>query len=160
VAEHLLSVVATDTSVVPARVCGLLAQRNIAVSSIQMVKPAGGAYWCIQLVVCLGPEESVELVVKRLNRLVDVVKVVEISGKPHHERKSVFIRLRPATSDLIDLSQLATLFNAEILDLTASGTTLHLSADSARCDEFLAILEPYSVVEIVHGRQPASCWHR
>jgi acetolactate synthase small subunit len=80
-------------------VCGLLAQRNVDVNSVQMVKPTGGSHWWIQLVVCLGPDEGVELVVKRLNRLVDVVKIVEVSGDSSYERRSMLSACgpRPAT---------------------------------------------------------------
>lgn len=73
--EHLLSVLGTDSRTLPARVCGLLAQRNIPVSSVQMAKPVGSQHWWIQLVVCVDSTTEVQLVVNRLNRLVDVVKV-------------------------------------------------------------------------------------
>lgn len=149
--EHLLCVIASDARAVPARVCGLLAQRSVEVSSIQMAKPAGSTRWWIQLVVCLDRNGDVELVVKWLNRLVDVVKVVDLGSEPNRQRRSVFVRLRPSTADLIHVNQLVHLFGAEVVEVTPDITTLYLSATPARCEQFVAMLEPYTVVEAVPG---------
>lgn len=74
--ERLLCVLGTDSRILPARVCGLLAQRNIPVTSIQMTKPVGSQHWWIRLVVLVESTTDVQLVVNRLDRLVDVIKVI------------------------------------------------------------------------------------
>lgn len=144
---HLLCVLGADSHSLPARVCGLLAQRNIPVSSIQMSKPVGSQHWWIQLVVCVESTSEVELVVNRLSRLVDVIDVIDVSSEPSHQRQSMFVKLRPTASDLIHVREVARLFAAEVLEVAPAITTLYLSATPQRCEQFLALLAPYSIVE-------------
>jgi acetolactate synthase I/III small subunit len=144
VVGHLLCVLGEDLHSLPARVCGLLAQRNIPVSSIQMSKPVGSQHWWIQLVVCVESTSEVERVVNRLSRLVDVI---DVSSEPSHQRQSMFVKLRPTASDLIHVREVARLFAAEVLEVTPAVTTLYLSATPRRCEQFLALLAPYSIVE-------------
>jgi acetolactate synthase small subunit len=76
--ERVLSVVAVDDRRVPSRICGLLAQRVVTVSSIQMTHDRATSQWTIQLVACVENARELELLIKRLDRLVDVLEVVEI----------------------------------------------------------------------------------
>lgn len=100
--DHLICLIAEDGPTVPARVCGLLTQRNVDFSSVQMSRmPNGG--WRIQLVVHLGDAE-LELTV-------------------------------------IHIGEVARLFGAEVLEVDVRAVMLHLSADPASSDQFLALLE-------------------
>jgi acetolactate synthase regulatory subunit len=82
VVEHLLCMLGTDSIRLPSSICGLLAQRNIAASSIHMTKPSGSDHWWVQLVVSVDSTAEAELVVKRLDRLVDVVNVWLCANRP------------------------------------------------------------------------------
>ena len=145
--EHLLWVLASDSDQVPTRICGLLAHRNIATTSIQMTRSTGSPHWLIQLVVSVGSAAEIEFVAKRLNRLIDVVKVIDVSAARSHQRRSVFVKLRPAADELVHVSEIVRLFAAEVIEVTPAVITLYISASPARCDEFLAMLMPYTVVE-------------
>jgi acetolactate synthase I/III small subunit len=151
VVERLLWVLGSDSQTMPARVCGLLAQRNIPVNSIQMTKPADSQHWWIRLVVCVESMNEVELVANRLNRLVDVIKVIDVSSEPSHQRRSMFVRVRPAASDLMQVSEVARFFAAEVLEVTPAMTVLYLSASPRQCERFLALLAPYGTVEALPG---------
>ena len=76
--ERVLSLVAVDDRRVPSRICGLLAQRVVTISSIQMTHDHAASQWDIRLVACVENQLELELLIKRLDRLVDVLKVVEI----------------------------------------------------------------------------------
>lgn len=78
--ERMLSLVAVDDRRVPTRICGLLAQRVVTIKSIQMTHDRAAAKWTIQLVACVENELELELLIKRLDRLVDVLEVVEIAA--------------------------------------------------------------------------------
>jgi acetolactate synthase-1/3 small subunit len=94
--EHLLAVVAAPGRDVPAHVTGLLMPLDVEVVGMQLSHPPGSDLWWIQLSVRAPSPARVELLVKRLNRLVDVLRVVppEPGG---HRRQSVYVRLRPET---------------------------------------------------------------
>lgn len=95
VSEHQLCMLTSDSLMIPTRVCNLLAARKISVDSVQMTKLAGSSRWWIQLVVRVAEPDDVELLVKRLNRLIDVIKVIDITAGPNHQRPSVFVKFRP-----------------------------------------------------------------
>lgn len=78
--ERVLSLVAVDDRRVPSRICGLLAQRVVTISSIQMTHDHAASQWTIQLVACVANEFELELLIKRLERLVDVLTVTDIEA--------------------------------------------------------------------------------
>lgn len=77
--ERVLSLVAVGDGRVPSRICALLAQRVVTISSIQMIHDHAASQWTIQLVACVENERELELLIKRLDRLVDVLEVVAIA---------------------------------------------------------------------------------
>jgi acetolactate synthase small subunit len=78
--ERVLSLVAVDDRRVPTRICGLLAQRVVTISSIQIIHDQAASQWTIQLVACVENDLELELLIKRLDRLVDVLEVFEIAA--------------------------------------------------------------------------------
>jgi acetolactate synthase small subunit len=76
-AERLLLVETTSSDQVPARIARLLAQRRVQVGSLHMARQPGGGAWSIRLVVDVTDENQAELLVKRLNRVVDVIRVID-----------------------------------------------------------------------------------
>jgi acetolactate synthase regulatory subunit len=79
-AERLLLVETTSSDEVPARIARLLAQRRVRVGSLHMARQPGSGVWSIQLVVDVTDENQAELLVKRLNRVVDVICVVDTAS--------------------------------------------------------------------------------
>lgn len=150
-AERLLRMVTLGGPSVPSRVCSLLAQRSVEFSSIQMTRETSMSGWVIQVVVHVKDEPELHLLITRLNRLVDVVNVIEVDAQEHYARQSAFVRLSRIPSDLTDLVGIASAYSAEILEVMSTTAVLHLAASPAVCAEFLSALEPYSVVEVVRG---------
>ena len=81
-ANLVLRVEATSSDEVPARITGLLAQRRTQVSSLHMARRLGDGAWSIRLVVDVADDNQATLLVKRLNRIVDVIRVVDRDTGP------------------------------------------------------------------------------
>lgn len=145
--EHLLAVVAGPGRDVPARVTGLLMPLDVEVIGMQLSHPPDSELWWIQLTV-RASSARLELFVKRLNRLVDVLKVVALEPGGHR-RQSVYVRLRPEIADLGQVGDLARWFHAETLELTAEVLVLHLTAAPDQCEAFVSMLRPHGIVEVV-----------
>ncbi|WP_158605567.1 acetolactate synthase small subunit [Amycolatopsis panacis] len=96
----------------------------------------------------LPSAQRLELLTKRLNRLVDVLRVVtlELDG---HRRQSVHVRLRPDSADLVQVGELVRWFHAETVEITAGVMVLHLTAAPAQCNAFVSMLRPFGVVEFM-----------
>nr|WP_271209002.1 acetolactate synthase small subunit [Rhodococcus wratislaviensis]GLK33437.1 acetolactate synthase small subunit [Rhodococcus wratislaviensis] len=146
--EHQLVVVTGPGRDVPARVAGLLLPLDIEISSMQFSRQPDPELWWIQLAVRVPSEERLALLTKRLNRIVDVTRVVTV-GPQGHRRQSVYLRLRPDVTDLVHIGELTRWFRAETLELNTEGMVLHLTASPERCADFVSMLRPHGVIEIM-----------
>ncbi|MEW2507768.1 hypothetical protein AB0878_45640 [Amycolatopsis sp. NPDC047767] len=145
--EHLLAVTASPGRHVPARIAGLVLPSDIEVSGLQFSRPPGPKLWWIQMTVRVPCQERLELLVKRLNRLVEVLRVVCVEPDGHL-RQSVYVRLRPDAGSLAPVGELTRWFRAEILELNKDGLVLHLAAAPDRCAAFVSLLRPHGIVEV------------
>jgi acetolactate synthase-1/3 small subunit len=146
--EQLLAVVAAPGREVAARVAGLCMPSDIEITGMQFSHPPESDLWWIQLTVRVPSAQRLELLTKRLNRLVDVLRVVALEPDGHR-RQSVYVRLRPDTADLVQVGELVRWFHAETLELTAGVMVLHLTAVPDQCSAFVSMLRPYGVVEFM-----------
>jgi acetolactate synthase small subunit len=80
VADHVLCALTTGSERVASRICGVLAQRQIDVRSVQMTQVGDNAYWWVRLVVRASDESQVEMVAKWLERLIDVLNVFHLDA--------------------------------------------------------------------------------
>jgi len=146
--EHLLAVVAGPGRDVPARVAGLRLPSDIEITGMQCNRAQEPSGWWIQLAVRVRSAQHLELLIKRLNRLVDVLRVVQVEADAHR-RQSVYVRLSPGAADLVHVGELARWFHAETLEFAAEVLVLHLTAAPDQCREFVSMLRPYGVVEVM-----------
>jgi acetolactate synthase I/III small subunit len=150
VVDAPLCIVARDSRWIPARICGVLAQRNVAATSIQMCKPEGSRNWWIHLVVELDEPKEAQLLLKQLNRLVDVITVIDFSSEPSNHLRSVFVKVQPDRGELLHVRELCRSFAAEVIEVTPQAMTLFLSAAAERCEQLIGLLEPYNIAEICY----------
>lgn len=130
----------------PARLSGLLLPLEIELIGMQVDRIMDPDRWCVHLTVHLTSDRQLEFVAKRLNRLVDVERVVVIKDR-NICRQSVCVTLRPNVSDMASLWSLAHEFGAEPLDIDEERVLLHLNAAPDRCTSFVSKLRRYRVTE-------------
>lgn len=145
--DHLLAIVAGPGGSVPARVAGLLLPSDIEVIGMQLSHPPDSELWWIQLAVRVPSADRLQLLTKRLNRLVDVLRVVTLEPDGHR-RQSVYVRLRPEPAGLAQIGELVRWFHAETLELTTEAVVLHLTAAPDQCSAFVSLLRPHGIVEV------------
>ena len=145
--EHHLVIVAGPGHDVLARVAGLLLPMDVEIISLQFSRQSDPDRWRIQLAVHVPSADRLELLTKRLNRLVDVTRVI-IVGSRGHRRQSIYMRLRPDLADLVRIGELTRMFGAETLELSSRGMVLCLTATPERCADFESMLRPHGVAEV------------
>ncbi|RYF59816.1 MAG: hypothetical protein EOO27_08030 [Comamonadaceae bacterium] len=169
--EHQLVVVTGPGRDVPARVAGMLLPLDIEITNMQFSRQSDPDLWWIQLAVRVPSQERLEFLTKRLNRLVDVTRVVTV-GSTGHRRQSIYVRLRPDVTDLVHIGELTRMFGAETLELNSEGMLLFLTATPERCTDFESMLRLHGVMEVMTsavsafrtGSRTISCallpWHK
>jgi acetolactate synthase-1/3 small subunit len=145
--EFELVVVAAPGRDVPARVTTLLLPPDIEMIGMQFSHPPDSEVWWVQLAVRVPSRERLELLIGRLNRLVDVFNVVVLD--PDDDcRQSVYVRTVTAPTDLIRIVELTARFHAEIVETHTDAMVLHLNATPEQCATFVSTLRYRGAVEV------------
>jgi acetolactate synthase-1/3 small subunit len=100
-------------------------------------------------IVTAGSDEVLEQITKQLNKLVDVVKVVDLSEAAHIERELMLIKLRATGKDREEMKRMADIFRGRIIDVTDSTFVVELTGNSSKLDSFISAIDPGLILETV-----------
>jgi acetolactate synthase-1/3 small subunit len=100
-------------------------------------------------IVTNGSEEIVEQITKQLNKLIEVVKVVDLSDGAHIERELMLVKVRAAGKDREEMKRMADIFRGRIIDVTDKSYTIELTGEGSKLDAFLQAVEPGLILETV-----------
>jgi len=100
-------------------------------------------------IVTVGSDDVVEQITKQLNKLVEVVKVVDLTDGDHIERELMLVKVRAAGKDRDEMKRLADIFRGRILDVTDKSYTIELTGTGSKLDAFLQAIEPGAILETV-----------
>jgi acetolactate synthase-1/3 small subunit len=100
-------------------------------------------------IVTSGSDDVIEQITKQLNKLIEVVKVVDLSEAAHIERELMLIKVRATGKDREEMKRLADIFRGRIIDVTENTYTIELTGTVAKLDAFIEAIEPTSIMETV-----------
>ena len=146
---HTLSVLVENKAGVLSRVSGLFSRRGYNIESLAVgtCEEPGSSRITI---VCIGDDAGIEQVMKQLNKLIDVIKVSDITENERVERELALIKVNaePGTSRA-EIMQLATIFRAQIIDVGTKTIILSVAGDTDKIDALEKLLNQYGVKELV-----------
>jgi len=146
--RHVISVKVENRPGVLARVAGLFSARGYNIDSLAVSQTEHEDVSMMTLVV-KGDERIIEQVKKQLNKLIDVIKVMDHSDFPSVQRELVLVKVTSQPSKRSEIYQLAEIFRAEIVDISLKTITLELTGDPERIDNFIELMRPYSIKELI-----------
>ncbi len=150
--RHIISILLENESGALSRVAGLFSARAYNIESLT-VAPTDDPSLSRMTLVTTGSDEIVEQVCKQLNKLVDVVKLVDLTKDIHVERELILIKVKAENEQRDEIMRLAEIFNGHIIDLTDSTYTLEVTGDSEKIDAALKALENIPILEVVRSGQ-------
>lgn len=148
--RHIISILLENESGALSRVAGLFSARGYNIESLT-VAPTEDSSLSRMTLVTRGSEEIVEQITKQLNKLVEVVKLVELSGGPFIERELMMIKLRAVGEDREEVKRLADIFRGRIIDVTDSTYTVELTGAGAKLDAFIQAVGGKPILEVVRS---------
>jgi acetolactate synthase I/III small subunit len=101
--------------------------------------------------VTAGSEEIIEQIKKQLNKLIDTVKLLDLSEGLHIEREMMMIKLRALKEDREELKRLTDIFRAKIIDVTDTSYVVELTGTSTKLDAFIDAVPDGLIVEVVRS---------
>ncbi len=148
--RHIISDLLENEPGALSRVVGLFSQRNYNIESLT-VAPTEDPTLSRLTVTTIGNDRVVEQITKQLNKLIDVVKVVDLSEGEHIEREVMMIKLKANGQMRAEIKRTADIFRGHIIDVTPNTYTVQLIGDSAKLDAFIAALGTASILEVVRS---------
>jgi len=150
VKEHTIIITVANRVGVLARIAGHLSSRGYNIESIIGAPTENPDIYKIHLVVS-GTEERVEQVTKQLNKLVDIIKVVDISHRKNYiVREFILIKVK-ALKNRSEIFELIGVFKAKVVDVTRTQITIELSGPPQKIERFIELLRPYGIREFVRS---------
>ena len=146
--RHTISVLVENKFGVLTRVAGLFSGRGYNIDTLN-VAPTQDPNTSRMTIVTTGSDEIVEQITKQLNKLVDVVKVVDLSEGKHIERELMLVKVRAAGKDREEMKRTADIFRGRIIDVTDKSYTIELTGTTEKLDAFLEALDRGAILETV-----------
>ena len=145
---HLLSLLVDNKPGVLARVVGLVSRRGFNIDSLSVGPTENPELSRITMEVT-GDEVALEQITKQLHKLVNVVKITNLTKVNSIKRELVLIRVDCTPEQRGELTQIADIFKAKVADVGASQLTLEIQGDDDKIDDFQSLLRPYGIREVV-----------
>ncbi len=130
------------------RVAGLFSSRGYNIESLTVAATEDSTLSRMTLVTA-GSDDVIEQITKQLNKLIDVVKVVDLSEGDHIERELMLIKVRALGKDREEIKRLADIFRGRIIDVTDKSYTIELTGTGSKLDAFLDTIERSAILETV-----------
>lgn len=147
--KHVLSVTVRDRPGVLVRVAGLIARRAYNIESLSVAQSEEPGLSRLTLVLS-GGEDEVEQIEKQLQKLIDVIKVVNHSDAPYVDRELMLIKVAVATPEArVEVRQIAQDFRARILDVDRSSLIFEVTGDGRKMNAFIEQMRDFGITELI-----------
>ncbi len=146
--RHIISVLLENEAGALSRVIGLFSARGYNIETLT-VAPTEDPTLSRMTVVTAGSDEVIEQITKHLNRLIEVVKVVDLTEGQHIERELMLMKVRAVGKEREELKRTADIFRGRIIDVTEKSYTIELTGAATKLDAFIDAIDRAAILETV-----------
>ncbi len=146
--RHTIAALVENKFGVLSRISGLFSGRGFNIESLSVGETIDPAV-SLMTIVTTGDDQIVEQITKQLNKLIDVIKVVDYMEIDHVERELVLIKSAPKKNDKAEFLKLAEIFRGRIIDSGASTFTVEITGDEKKIAAFIELIRPFGIKEFV-----------
>ena len=146
--RHIISILLENESGALSRVVGLFAQRGYNIETLT-VAPTEDESLSRLTMTTIGTESKVEQITKQLNRLIEVVKLVNLTEGPHIERELMLIKVKAVGAQRAEIKRTTDIFRGQIVDISSSVYTIQLTGTSEKLAAFIEAIGASCVLETV-----------
>jgi acetolactate synthase-1/3 small subunit len=145
---HILSILLENEAGALSRVVGLFSARGYNIDSLTVATTEDPTL-SRMTIVTHGSEEVVEQITKQLNKLIEVVKVIDLNESEHIEREMMLIKVRSTGKDRDEMKRMADIFRGRIIDVTDKTYTIELTGTSEKLNAFIEAVDRAVILETV-----------
>ena len=148
--RHIISLLLENEAGALSRVAGLFSARAYNIESLT-VAPTEDPTVSRMTLVTNGSDEIIEQITKQLNKLVDVIKLLDLSEYRHIERELMLIKVSVRGDSREEVKRLVDIFRGRVIDVTDSTYTIELTGDTQKLDAFIDALDRKLIIEVVRS---------
>lgn len=146
--RHILSLLVENEAGALSRIAGLFSARAFNIESLT-VAPTEDPSASRMTIVTNGSDEIIEQIMKQVNKLVDVIKVMDLSESDHIERELMLIKVTAKGETREELKRTVDIFRGRIIDVTDNTYTIEMTGDGHKLNAFIKALDPELILEVV-----------
>ena len=146
--RHIVSLLMENESGALSRVAGLFSARAYNIESLT-VAPTEDATLSRMTIVTSGSDDVIEQIIKQLNKLVDVVKVLDLNDGRYIERELMLVKVKASGNYREEMKRMSDIFRGRIIDVADNTYTIELTGSGAKLDAFLEALDKGALLETV-----------
>ncbi len=146
--RHIISLLMENEAGALSRVAGLFSARAYNIESLT-VAPTEDATLSRMTIVTSGSDEVIEQIIKQLNKLVDVVKVLDLSDGRHIERELMLVKVKATGAHREEMKRMSDIFRGRIIDVADGSYTVELTGSGSKLDAFLEAIDKGAILETV-----------
>ncbi len=146
--KHTISVLLQNKPGVLSRVTGLFSGRGFNIESLSVAETLESSISCLTLVT-RGDEAIIEQITKQLHKLIDVIKVTDISDSEYVEREMVLIRVKAEAQTRAEVLRVIDIFRGKVVDVSPKSYAVEVTGSASKVQAIIDILKPIGIQEIV-----------
>ncbi|HQR50057.1 MAG TPA: acetolactate synthase small subunit [Methylophilaceae bacterium] len=146
--RHIISLLMENESGALSRVAGLFSARAYNIESLT-VAPTEDATLSRMTIVTSGSDEVIEQIIKQLNKLVDVVKVLDLNDGRYLERELMLVKVKATGAHREEMKRMCDIFRGRIIDVADGSYTIELTGSGSKLDAFLEAIDKTAILETV-----------
>ena len=146
--RHVISVLVDNEPGVLSRISGLFSGRGFNIESLNVAETLDPSISRMTLVT-RGNVQIVEQIIKQLNKLVNVIKVLELTGSDYVEREMALIKVTAETTSRAEVLRIVDIFRGKVVDVSPKSFTLEITGDEKKIQAVIELLVPIGIMEIV-----------
>lgn len=148
--RHIISILIENESGALSRVAGLFSARGYNIESLT-VAPTQDASLSRMTLVTRGNDEIIEQITKQLNKLIDVVKLIDLQESVHIERELMLVKIKTTAENRAEIRSMVDIFRGQIIDVTPTTYVVEMTGTSDKLDAFVRGFDDSSIIEVVRS---------
>ena len=148
--RHIISILIENESGALSRVSGLFSARGYNIETLT-VAPTEDPSLSRLTLVTRGNDEVIEQITKQLNKLVDVVRLIDLADAPHLERELMLVKIKTPLEAREEVKRMVDIFRGKIVDATATSFVVEMTGQPSKLDAFIHGFEEDSIIEVVRS---------
>ncbi len=146
--RHTISVLVDNEFGVLSRVAGLFSGRGFNIESLCVAETQDPTVSRMTIVTS-GDDQIIEQITKQLNKLINVIKVIDLTETEHIEREMVLLKVGTTSETRAEVLRIADIFRGRIVDVSPTSYTIEVTGDEEKIEAIMTLLKPFGIKELV-----------